>query len=45
MKDSNRSQDRQWFIDNFAPASQLESKLIPDILGRDVCPREALLLP
>lgn len=45
MKDSNRSQDRQWFIDNFAPASQLESKLIPDILGRDVCPPSKALFP
>ena len=30
-------QDRQWFIENFGSASQLESKIIPDILGKAPC--------
>ena len=35
---SKCSEDRQWFIDNFASASQLESTIIPDITGRKPCP-------
>ena len=31
-KNVSSDQSRKWFIDTFAPASQLESRLIPDIL-------------
>ena len=32
MRNVQPEQDRQWFNETFAPASQLESRLIPDIL-------------
>ena len=31
-------QDRNWFTETFAPASQLESRIIPDILGAEEGP-------
>ena len=33
MSTSTLDRDRKWFLDTFAKASQLESRLIPDILG------------
>ncbi len=33
MSTSTLDRDRKWFLETFSKASQLESRLIPDILG------------
>ena len=42
---TRRDEDRQWFLDHFATASQLESRLIPDITGQDPCPPRKAVFP
>ncbi|MBQ9192890.1 MAG: amino acid adenylation domain-containing protein [Bacteroidales bacterium] len=44
-KDTRRDEDRQWFLDQFAAASQLESRLIPDITGAEPCPPRKAVFP
>ena len=44
-QDPGQEKDRKWFVDQFAAASQLESRLIPDILEEKAQPCKILDIP
>ena len=44
-KSSPSDPGRQWFLDTFAAASQLESRLIPDVLDGNAAPLQKAVFP